>query len=97
MCDPERRCYDLIRGLLEIKVCPWISDPSKQINAFQYACVQVLQKKRKYSIMLRLLIFKKSIIQLSSAIYELLNGISIGNIPMRMLVCLIGGYYGTGA
>lgn len=47
--------------------------------------------------MLHLLIFKKSIIQLSSAIYELLNGISIDNIPMRMLVCLIGGYYGTGA
>lgn len=46
--------------------------------------------------MLYLLIFKKSIIQLSSAIYKLLNGISIGNIPVRISVCLIGGYYDTG-
>lgn len=34
-----------------------------------------------------------SIIQLFSAIQKLLNGTSIGNIPMKMLVCLIGGYY----
>lgn len=38
-----------------------------------------------------------SIIQLSSAIYKLLNSTSIGNIPVKMLLCLIGGYYDTGA
>lgn len=38
-----------------------------------------------------------SIIQLSLAIQKLLNGTSIGKIPMNTLVCLIGGYYDTGA
>ena len=38
-----------------------------------------------------------SIIQLSSATDKSLNGISIGNIPMKMLVCLTDGYYDIGA
>ena len=37
-----------------------------------------------------------SIIQLSSATDKVLNGIPLGNIPMKMLVCLIDGYYDIG-
>lgn len=37
-----------------------------------------------------------SIIELSSATDKVLNGIPLGNIPMKMLVCLIDGYYDIG-
>ena len=85
-----------LRGFLEIKVCRWISDPSKQIHAFQCACVQVIQKKNLfYNVTAFNLKIPSS--QLSSAIYKLVNGISIVNIPITMLLCLIGGYYDIGA
>ena len=68
-------------------------------NKFMHSKVPVFRsfKKKTYSIILYLLIKNNnntmSIIQLFSAIQKLLNGTSIGNIPMKMLVCLIGGYY----
>ena len=37
-----------------------------------------------------------SIIQLSLVTDKVLNGISLGNIPMKMLGCLIDGYYDIG-
>lgn len=68
LLTPEKRCYDLIKRFLEIKVCHWISDPSKQIHASQCAHVQVLQKKNLFYNVIAFDL-KSPLSLLSSAIY----------------------------